>query len=349
MKKEDKAISQIIGATLLLLIALAVLSTVYMYVLTYPLPNPAPYVDIVGSIEDGNIVLTHRGGEALDFDTEVRLIMGENPKNITVGDYLDSESKEDEKWGIGEQLVYSPIEDITYLQVEAIVIDRVTESILFLGLIQDGLSSPPVSDALEFNPVRGSEPDIIHISGTTYAIAYRGDGDDGFLVTVEIADNGDITDTVTDTLEFDTDKGHEPDIIHISGNIYAIAYRSDNNFDFLLTVEIANNGTITDTVTDTLDFVADKGYEPDIIHVSGNIYAIAYRGNNDDGFLDTVEVANNGTITDTIIDTFEFDTDKGRKPDIIHVFGNTYAIAYEGENDDGWLRTLQIAGNGDIE
>jgi len=453
MKKEDKAISQILGATLLLLIGLAILSTVYMYVLSYPLPNPAPYVEIVGSIEDGNIVLTHRGGEALDFDTEVRLMMGENPKNITVGDYLDSESKEDEKWGIGEQLVYSPTEIVTYLRVEAIVIDRATESILFLGVIQDGLSSPPVSDALEFDIAKGEEPDIIHVSGTTYAIAYRGSGDEGFLVTVDIAANGDITDTVIDTLNFDTDngfepniihvssdiyaiayrswqsdgwlstvqiadngditgsiidtlefdnnqgyepdiihisgntyaivyrgqgndgflktveiaadgditdtvidtfeydsdKGHEPDIIHISGNIYAIAYRSDSNLDFLLTVEIASACNITYTVIDILDFDADKGYEPDIIHVSGNLYAIAYRGNGDDGFLDTVEVANNGTITDTIIDTFEFDTDKCSEPDIIHVFGSTYAIAYGGENDDGWLRTLQIAGNGDIE
>ena len=216
-------------------------------------------------------------------------------------------------------------------------------------IANNGTITDSITDSLEFDNQKGHDPDIIHISGNIYAIAYRGNNDDGFLKTVEIASDGDITDPVIDTFEYDTDKGHEPDIIHISGNIYAIAYRSDSNFDFLLTVEIANNGTITDTVIDTLDFVADKGYEPDIIHVSGNIYAIAYRGNNDDGFLDTVEVANNGTITDTIIDTFEFDTDKGRKPDIIHVFGNTYAIAYGGENDDGWLRTLQIAGNGDIE
>ncbi|MCK5113024.1 MAG: type IV pilin, partial [Thermoplasmatales archaeon] len=87
MKKEDKAISQIIGAILLLLIALAILSLVYMYVLSYPLPNPAPYVDIVGSLEEGNITLLHRGGESLDLDTEVRLTIGGIPKNITVGDY----------------------------------------------------------------------------------------------------------------------------------------------------------------------------------------------------------------------------------------------------------------------
>lgn len=108
-KIEDKAISQIIASTLLLLIGLAILSTVYMYVLSYPEPNPVPNVEIFGEIEDGNIVLTHRGGEPLDFKTEIRLMIGGNPKNITVGegDYLDNKSKENGQWDIGEQLVYT--------------------------------------------------------------------------------------------------------------------------------------------------------------------------------------------------------------------------------------------------
>jgi len=40
-----------------------------------------------------------------------------------------------------------------------------------------------------------------------YAIAYSGDGHDGFLKTVEISTNGIITNTVIDTLEFDATKG----------------------------------------------------------------------------------------------------------------------------------------------
>ena len=37
-----------------------------------------------------------------------------------------------------------------------------------------------------------------------------------FLKTVEIADNGQITDTVIDTLEFDTLKGLSPSMVHVS-------------------------------------------------------------------------------------------------------------------------------------
>ncbi|MBW2602189.1 MAG: hypothetical protein JRD47_09775, partial [Deltaproteobacteria bacterium] len=46
----------------------------------------------------------------------------------------------------------------------------------------------------------------------------------------------------------------------------------------------------TNTVIDTLEFDTSSGYEPDIIHVDGNVYAIAYRGPSDDGYLKTVEI-----------------------------------------------------------
>lgn len=134
--KRDEAVSQMIGTVLLLLIALACLSSVYMYVLSYPMLNPAPHVEIVGTVERRNmidttglgnyeeyrdIVLTHRGGESLPLDSKVLMSIGDTVDNITVGDYLDSESKDDGVWSIGEQLVY-PSNDITLLRIEVIVI-----------------------------------------------------------------------------------------------------------------------------------------------------------------------------------------------------------------------------------
>ena len=116
IKKADEAVSEIVGALLLLLIALAVISLLYAYVLSYPLPNPAPNVKISGSLEGDNIVLLHRGGEALDLDTTFGVGILNSTANTTdyvmVGDYLDSESKNDGFWNIGEILVY-PVGDIT--------------------------------------------------------------------------------------------------------------------------------------------------------------------------------------------------------------------------------------------
>ena len=159
-------------------------------------------------------------------------------------------------------------------------------------------------------------------TGMTYAIAYTnytGSAYVGFLKTVHIATDGQITDTVIDTLEFDSSNGQYPNIINISGNIHAIAYTGDPDDGFLKTVEIATDGQITDTIIDTLEFDGSAGLTPNIIHVSGDVYAIAYSGTGNNGLLKTVEIATNGQITDTIIDTLEFDTNNGTYPNIIFV------------------------------
>ena len=205
-----------------------------------------------------------------------------------------------------------------------------------------------VIDTLEFDATWGMVPDIIHVAGNVYAIAYTGYDYDGFLRTVEIATDGQITDTIIDTLEFDTKKGKTPNIIHISGDIYAVAYEGDKEDGFLKTVEIATSGQITNTVIDTLEFDTSNGETPSIVNISGNVYAIAYEGSDSDGFLKTVEIATNGEITDTVIDTLEFDTSNGETPSIVNVLDNVYAIAYEGSDSDGYLKTVEIATNGEI-
>ncbi len=212
----------------------------------------------------------------------------------------------------------------------------------------DGQITDTVIDTLEFDTVKGKTPDILRISGDVYAIAYVGDGDDGFLKTVEIATDGQITDTIIDTLEFDTVKGVTPNIINVLGSVYAIVYAGDGDDGYLKTVEIGSNGQITDTVIDTLEFDTLKGKTPDILRISGDVYAIAYAGDADDGFLKTVEIATDGQITDTVIDTLEFDAVQGKVPNIIHVSGNVYAIAYQGDGDDGFLKTVEIGTNAQI-
>jgi hypothetical protein len=44
------------------------------------------------------------------------------------------------------------------------------------------------------------------------------------LITVAIANDGQITEAIIDSVEFDNAKGKTPNIIHISGNVYAVAY-----------------------------------------------------------------------------------------------------------------------------
>jgi hypothetical protein len=242
----------------------------------------------------------------------------------------------------GDEITYQLGETLNGVSTTVTVTANVISNGVTIGNIGAAI------DTLEFDTADGWEPDIIQVSGNTYAIAYRGSGNDGFVKTVSIATNGDIGNTVIDTLEFDTADGWEPDIIQVSGNVYAIAYRGPSNDGFVKTVSIAANGNIGNTVIDTLEYDTTDGYEPRIIHISGTVYAIAYRGTSNDGFVKTISIAANGDIGNTVIDTLEYDTADGYEPRIIHISGNIYAIAYRGTSYDGFVKTVSIATNGDI-
>ncbi|GAI61507.1 unnamed protein product, partial [marine sediment metagenome] len=150
----------------------------------------------------------------------------------------------------------------------------------------------------------------------------------------------------------DESSGYTAKIIHISGDIYAIAYRGAGNAGLLKTVSIDSVGDI-DSIIDTLEFDATYGTPGNIIHISGDIYAIAYQGVDSVGWLATVEIDSVGNITDPVVDSQEFDTVGGVSPRIIHISGTIYAITYAKAIGTGnkwrlWLRTISIADNGTI-
>jgi len=188
-------------------------------------------------------------------------------------------------------------------------------------------------------------PTIAYVTGDVYAIAYLGPDSDGWLKTVGIQSNGTITGTI-DSFEFDNRNCTHPDIICRSLGTFAIAYCGLSYHGWLKTVRIQDDGTITGTI-DSLEFDTGFSIRHHIIHTSGNVHAIAYEGPGSDGWLKTVGIQSNGTITGTI-DSLEFDTALCTNPDIIHVVDGVYSIAYQGPGDDGWLKTVGIQSNGTI-
>jgi len=265
----------------------------------------------------------------------------------------------------------------------------------------------------------GFDPDFLHINGSVYAIAHRWGSDDGFVTTLNIYENGTIDHDYIDMEEFEPDPSNafRPDIIHVSGNIYAIASCefkssggniatveigpdgtipyfdddividriefesencshprmwkvSDNKFivayayidkindesrGYVKTIEIENDGSINKTIFDTFEFESTRCFETDLEYINSfnekNYYAIAYRGKTDNGYITTIEVNNSGTITKNVIDSIKFDPSVyGGQPDIefLNVSNNTFAVAYLGPENLGYLTTLKILDNGTI-
>jgi len=203
-------------------------------------------------------------------------------------------------------------------------------------------------DAFQFDGGMGLQPRIIHISGDVFAIAYTRDDYDGWIKTISINAAGDIGGAPIDQFEYDTTKSVPQSIINISGSVYAIAYTGNLNKGWLTTVTINPDGSIDSPVIEKAGFLPATMFEPEIIHVIGNIYAIVYKGADDDGFILTISIDAAGDIGASIIDTFEFDPNYCEEPNIIHISGEIFAIVYKGPDSDGWLKTISINAAGDI-
>ncbi len=204
-----------------------------------------------------------------------------------------------------------------------------------------------VLDTLEFNTANIYDPVLIHASGEYFAIAYADNSNDGVLETVRIDSSGTIA--AGSVADFDTQTGYTPDMIHINGDIYAVAYEGPNSDGWLRTMNIDSAGVVTST-GQALEFETSQGEQTKIVHVTGDVYAIVYRGRSggsNDGWIDTVTIQPSGAISGPL-DRFEFDTSEGEEASIVHVSGGIFAIAYSGPGNDGWVRTVSIDSAGNI-
>jgi hypothetical protein len=187
------------------------------------------------------------------------------------------------------------------------------------------------------------EPDVVSAGGNYYTIAYRGASNKGNLTTISVDSSGVITQSLVSSLIFNNTAAYTPRILNISGATYAIAYRGPSNFGYITTVTISTGGIISSPVIDDLKFDGTAGYEPSILFISDGVYAVAYRGASNDGYLETIAIAADGTIDPTIVDTYRFDSSNGYVPWIINVSGSIYAVAYRGGTGSiGYVKTIQI-------
>jgi len=135
--RTNLAVTEILGCIIMLSIATTSFSSVYYYISSAPAPIPTPIVEMSGMMDNNQVIVTHCGGEPLDLDTELVLNIGGNNKSFKVGDYLDSEAKEDGFWGLSEKFVYPldyGFDFIAYPNIDINVVDRVSNSLLLTGL-----------------------------------------------------------------------------------------------------------------------------------------------------------------------------------------------------------------------
>lgn len=150
---KSYAASEVVGAIILVLIAIGAFGVIYYQFFPVPLPSPDPHVNLAGYVtDDGRVVLQHVGGEELTEYT-IRVEQSDGPRTY---------SFENESWVMGE-CYYLPINDALFSVEKQVKVSVYT--ILTNGgtkMIFDGIITPR-----DHPPGPGSSPLIDPMLVTT--------------------------------------------------------------------------------------------------------------------------------------------------------------------------------------
>jgi hypothetical protein len=182
------------------------------------------------------------------------------------------------------------------------------------------------------------------VNDTTF-IAIGNDAQaDIVLQSFNAYENGSISSSLIDTEEVNTATLQQPHSLMLHNDILVVVEGGDGNDGYIRTFTIASDGSIS-TVVDELEFDTDQGAEANLINISDSMVAIAYRGTGNDGFLVSVNVSSNGSLS-SVIDSIEFDTEALNYPELFHAAPDVVGIWYSGPGNDGFVSTVEVYANG---
>ena len=206
---------------------------------------------------------------------------------------------------------------------------------------------------------------LVQVDSDTYALAYAGADADGFITSFSIASDGSsITEVAGAILEHDDGDGKYNSLVHVASDTFALAYAGHQSDGYISTFDIDGNGDITPILVEN---TAARGGSPNLEHdkfaaqynslvqVDSDTYALAYAGNNADGYISTFTIDSDGDITPILIENYvikggsanlEHDTARGQYNSLVQVDSDTYALAYAGDDANGTLSTFTISSDG---
>jgi hypothetical protein len=204
---------------------------------------------------------------------------------------------------------------------------------------------------------RDWRPQAVMLDTDTIAMVWcESVGSDGWLTTYNISATGDITDTASDVVEFDTTYGKYPFIHHIAGDIYAITYADTDSDGWTKTCTIDDTGAITEspegTITwvDTLEWANTNTVAFPVMFTVlestssyAGVYGITYQDSSADGQVTTMTINETGVISNAVIDTLEFDTtDSIFFAPVVQVNDSVFLIIYTDTGYAGTMVTIDI-------
>lgn len=208
-----------------------------------------------------------------------------------------------------------------------------------------------VEDSLTYDSDNGVYGYPFQVGDGYYATAVRGADSDGFVKTFTVDSSGQIGAATVDYLEFDTGSCLRPSVAQYgSSDIYAIFYTGVDNDGWVATVDIDSTGNIEAAIEDSHEYDSGVGYYSEALQVSGDVFAVVYRGDANAGTIRTLDINSDGSIDGSpTLDSWIFTSDSVVPFNFLHVSGTVYLVSYY--NDTGkstTVFTFNIADNGTI-
>ena len=200
-------------------------------------------------------------------------------------------------------------------------------------------------NSIEHDTNQGTYNSITQVDSDTYALAYAGDGDDGYVSTFTISSNGN-TITEVASLEHMLANGTNNSIVQIDSDTYAVAYTGKFLDGFITTFTIPSNGSSITEVA-SLEYNTSDASHNSLVKVDSDNFVLAYSGPDEDGFIVSFTISSNGSSI-TQVESIEHDTDKGRHNSLVQIDTDNYALAYEGLNSDGFIKTFNVYSDGTL-
>ena len=379
--KGDHAVAEIVGSILLIAILIGIFASIYVYVLSDPGPSNESHVKIIGKMEDGDIVFENRRGDSLKLDSQLIVSIGGikyffNLYDNSLGFFGNTG---DGTWNIGEKLIYSEM-NTTGLEIESTIVDKVSKSVVWWGILQDGkiISKPGAIWHFDENSGNRALDSLNNNTGwlrpdnifgpqwenqymASGASSLKFDGINDYVLVEGDSVSLDLTSAISieSWIKFPEDYklnnfnygpafGYEPDIIHVSGNVHAVVYRDQGEIGVLKTINIASDGTITEDIYNNSLSISDKCYWPKIVKVTDDIYMIAFiQSSINPKFanLRTVRMLDNGT-TGPVLGSHTFGAKEVYDHCLIGISDNVTALVYRDKENAGVIKTMTISENG---
>jgi len=139
-KKCSYAVSEIVGTVVLLAIAVALFSVIYLTLSSSLVIQESPKVNIVGYVEGNDLILEHLGGSSLDSSIEFLVTIGGQQQTLSLDTIVFSDTNNNGRWDIGERVYYSSSRIGGVYSVVASVRDTTSNKLLYSGLLKDGIN-----------------------------------------------------------------------------------------------------------------------------------------------------------------------------------------------------------------